>query len=108
MNLFSSADGKARKASVDAAILGANEKNATVTPNPLLLPNGETGKVTLNWDGLQPGSYIGRVTFAGASEATFVSVLVGAGAAAAAPTSEGSPGQSKFQNQEPDRTSNAI
>nr|WP_310061307.1 S8 family serine peptidase [Arthrobacter ginsengisoli] len=108
VNLFSSADGKARKANVDAAILGANEKNATVTPNPLLLPNGETGKVTLNWDGLQPGSYIGRVTFAGASEATFVSVLVGAGAAAAAPTSQGSPGQSKFQNQEPDRTSNAI
>ena len=63
---------------MDAAVLGANENNATLTPNPLVLPNGEAGKVTLNWTGLKPGSYIGRVTFAGASEPTFVSVLVNA------------------------------
>ena len=108
-NLFSSPDGKARKASVDAAILGANENNATLTPNPLVLPNGEAGKVTLNWTGLQPGSYIGRITFAGASEPTFVGVLVNAaGVASVAPTSDGSAGQSKFQNQEPDRPNNAI
>ena len=108
-NLFYSPDGKARKASVDAAILGANENNATLTPNPLVLPNGEAGKVTLNWTGLQPGSYIGRITFAGASEPTFVGVLVNAaGVASVAPTSDGSAGQSKFQNQEPDRPNNAI
>ncbi|WP_442856239.1 S8 family serine peptidase [Arthrobacter sp. U41] len=108
-NLYSSPDGEARKASVDAAVLGANENNATLTPNPLVLPNGETGKVTLNWTGLEPGSYIGRITFAGASEATFVSVLVNsAGTASVAPTSEGSAGQSKLQNQELDRPNNAI
>jgi hypothetical protein len=108
-NLYSSPDGKARKASVDAAVLGANENNATLTPNPLVLPNGEAGKVTLNWTGLEPGSYIGRVTFAGSSEPTFVSVLVnGAGGTAVAPTSEGSPEQSKFLNPELDHPDNAI
>ena len=108
-NLYSSPDGKARKASVDAAVLGANENNATLTPNPLVLPNGEAGKVTLNWTGLEPGSYIGRVTFAGTSEPTFVSVLVnGAGGTAVAPTSEGSPEQSKFLHPELDRPDNAI
>ena len=108
-NLYSSPDGKARKASVDAAVLGANENNATLNPNPLVLPNGESGKVTLNWTGLQAGSYIGRVTFAGASEPTFVSVLVnGAGETAVAPAPEGSAEQSKFQAPELDRPNNAI
>ena len=51
-------------------------------PNPLVLPNGETGKITLNWTGLKPGSYIGRITFAGASEPTFVTVVVNAAGAA--------------------------
>jgi hypothetical protein len=108
-NLYSSPDSRATKATVDAAILGANEKNATLTPNPLVLPNGEAGKVTLNWTGLEPGSYIGRITFAGTSEPTFVSVLVnGAGEAAVAPTSDGSAGLSKFLNPELDRPNNAI
>ncbi|KUM37716.1 protease [Arthrobacter sp. EPSL27] len=105
-NLYSSTDGKARKATVDAAVLGSNEDNATVTPNPLVLPNGDSGKVTVNWDGLEPGSYIGRVTFAGASQATFVSVLVNAaGETAVAPASGGQP---TFQNPELDRPNNAI
>ncbi|MDZ4093064.1 MAG: S8 family serine peptidase [Arthrobacter sp.] len=108
-NLYSSPDGLARKASVDAAVLGANENNATLSPNPLVLPNGEAGKVTLNWTGLEPGSYIGRITFAGTSEPTFVSVVVnGAGETAVAPTSDGSAEQSKFLNQELDRPNNAI
>ena len=108
-NLYSSPDGKARKASVDATVLGANENNATVTPNPLVLPNGETGKITLNWTGLKPGSYIGRITFAGSSEPTFVTLFVNtAGVASVAPTSDGSTGQSKFQNQELERPNNAI
>lgn len=105
-NLYSSTDGKARKATVDVAVLGANENNATVTPNPLVLPNGDSGKVTVNWNGLEPGSYIGRVTFAGASQATFVSVLVNAaGETAVAPASGGQP---TFQNAELDRPNNAI
>ena len=90
-NLYSSPDGKARKASVDAAILGANVGNATITPNPLVLPNGETGKITLNWTGLQPGSYIGRITFAGASEPTFVSLVVNAAGAAVVAPAAGAP-----------------
>ena len=108
-NLYSSPGGKATKASVDAAILGANEKNATITPNPLVLPNGETGKITLNWMDLKPGSYIGRITFAGASEPTFVTVVVNAaGVASVAPTSDSAAAQSKFQNQELERPNNAI
>ena len=75
-NLYASPNGQATKATVDAAVLGANVGNATLTPNPLRLANGKSGKVTLNWKGLAAGSYIGRVTFAGASEPTFVSVLV--------------------------------
>ncbi|MGP4031088.1 S8 family serine peptidase [Pseudarthrobacter sp. 1C304] len=105
-NLYSSPDGKARKATVDAAVLGSNEDNATVTPDPLVLPNGSSGKVTLNWNGLEPGSYIGRVTFAGSSQPTFVSVLVNAaGETAVAPTSGGQP---TFQNAEVDRPNNAV
>ena len=88
-NLYSSPDGKARKASVDAAVLGANVGNATLSPNPLKLTNGKAGKLSLNWTGLAVGSYIGRVTFAGASEPTFVNVIVSpAGTTMVAPTSE--------------------
>ena len=106
-NLYSSPDGTARKASVDAAVLGANENNATITPNPLVLPNGETGKITLNWTGLKPGSYIGRITFAGTSEPTFVTLTVNAaGVTSVAPTADGAVGQSALQNQE--QRNNAV
>ena len=45
--------------------------------------------VKLSWKGLAAGSYIGRVTFAGASEPTFVCVLVTpSGAVVVPPTSE--------------------
>ena len=89
VNLYASPNGQATKASVDAAVLGANVGNATLTPNPLRLANGTSGQVTMNWKGLAVGSYIGRVTYAGASEPTFVSVLVTpAGAVVVPPTSE--------------------
>ncbi len=88
-NLYASPNNRATKASVDAAVLGANEGNASLSPNPLRLGNGAAGTVTLNWEGLNQGSYIGRVTFAGASDPTFVSVLVTpAGAVMVTPTSE--------------------
>jgi subtilisin family serine protease len=88
-NLYASPGGQATQASMDAAILGGNVGNATLAPNPLRLGNGKAGQVTLNWKGLAVGSYIGRVTFAGASEPTFVSVLVTpAGAVVVPPTSE--------------------
>ncbi|QDY91652.1 protease [Arthrobacter sp. UKPF54-2] len=89
VNLYASPNGQATKASVDAAVLGANVGNATLTPNPLRLANGKSGQVTLNWKGLAVGSYIGRVTYAGASDPTFVSVIVTpAGAVVVPPTSE--------------------
>ncbi|WP_307794406.1 S8 family peptidase [Arthrobacter cavernae] len=75
-NLFASPDNRPTKASVDAAVLGANEGNATVTPNPIRLGNGSVETITLNWAGLTPGTYIGRLTFAGASDPTFVTVVV--------------------------------
>ncbi|MGY2743884.1 S8 family serine peptidase [Arthrobacter sp. UYCu723] len=88
-NLYASQDGKTTKGSVDASVLVPNVGNATLTPAPLRLANGKTGAVTLNWKGLEPGSYIGRVTFAGASDPTFVSVLVTpAGTVVVPPTSE--------------------
>jgi hypothetical protein len=89
VNLYASPDGQATKASVDAAILGANVGNATLTPNPMRLANGKSGQVRLNWKGLAVGSYIGRVTFTGASDPTFVSVIVtAAGTVVVPPTSE--------------------
>ncbi|MGY3381354.1 subtilisin family serine protease [Arthrobacter sp. TE12231] len=88
-NLYASPNSQTTKASVDAAVLGANVGNASLSPNPLRLANGKAGSVTMNWKGLSEGSYIGRVTFAGASEPTFVSVLVTpAGAVAVPPTAE--------------------
>ena len=88
-NLYASPNGQATKASVDAAVLGANVGNAKLTPNPLRLANGKSGKVALNWKGLAEGSYVGRVTFAGASDPTFVSVLVTpVGVVLVPPTSE--------------------
>ncbi|MDI3210581.1 S8 family serine peptidase [Arthrobacter sp. AL12] len=134
-NLYASPNGRLTKGSVDASVLVPNVGNASLTPNPLRLANGQSGVVTLNWTALAVGSYIGRVTFAGASDPTFVSVLVTpAGAVVVPPTSEdqgsnvgpGASGddgtkkekkdkgkkvkqeQSKFLNPELDRPNNAI
>lgn len=85
-NLYSSPEGQETAATIDAAVLGADEGNASLTPNPLQLANGATGEVTLNWTGLEPGSYVGRVTYEGSTSVTFVSVVVnGAGEAALTP-----------------------
>lgn len=89
VNLYDSPNQQATKASVDAAVLGANEGNATVTPDPVRLSNGLSGKLALTWKNLAPGSYIGRITFDGASAPTFVSVVVAeGGAVVVAPASE--------------------
>jgi hypothetical protein len=84
-NLFASTGGAAVKATVDAAVLGANVGNAWVSPNPLRLANGKSGNVTLSWTGLAPGNYLGRVVFGDAGTETFVSVLVAADGTAVAP-----------------------
>ena len=90
VNLYASPNGQPTKASVDAAVLGANVGNATVTPNPLRLGNGQSGMVNLQWKDLAEGSYIGRVTFAGSSTPTFVSVAVTPGGAVVVPDDESS------------------
>ncbi|MCU1519695.1 MAG: Peptidase inhibitor, partial [Arthrobacter sp.] len=88
-NLYASPNDQVTKGSVDASVLVPNVGNATLTPNPLRLGNGNSGSVSLKWEGLKVGSYIGRVTFAGASDPTFVSVLVtSAGTVVVPPTSE--------------------
>lgn len=88
-NLYASPNGQATKGSVDASVLVPNVGNASLNPNPLRLANGKAGTVTLNWKDLAAGSYIGRVTFAGASDPTFVSVLVTpAGTAVVPPAAE--------------------
>ncbi|WP_445260448.1 S8 family peptidase [Pseudarthrobacter raffinosi] len=88
VNLYASPNGQPTKASVDAAVLGANVGNATVTPNPLRLGNGQSGILKLQWKDLAEGSYIGRVTFAGSSAPTFVSVVVTPGSALVVPADE--------------------
>ncbi len=88
VNLYSSPNGQATKASVDAAVLGANVGNSTLTPNPLRLANGRSGVLSLNWQGLAVGSYIGRVTYAGSAAPTLVSVVVTPGGTAVVPDEE--------------------
>ncbi|MDP5226494.1 MULTISPECIES: S8 family serine peptidase [Arthrobacter] len=82
-NLYASPGNAPTKASLEASILGANVGNATIAPNPLVLKNGKSGNLTLAWNGLTPGSYIGRISFDGASAPTFVSVVVGPSGAVA-------------------------
>jgi subtilisin family serine protease len=88
VNLYASPNSQATKASVDAAVLGAGVGNATATPNPLRLGNGQSGTVTLQWKDLAEGSYIGRLTFAGSSAPTFVSVAVTPGGTVVVPDDE--------------------
>lgn len=88
VNLYSSPNGQATKASMDAAVLGANVGNATVSPNPLQLKNGKAGELALNWSNLAEGSYIGRISYEGSSRATFVSVVVTPGGAVTVPADE--------------------
>ncbi|WP_343318393.1 S8 family peptidase [Arthrobacter sp. TMP15] len=88
-NLYSSTGDGAVAATVDAAVLGANVGNASVSPNPLVLANGKSGNVKLSWKGLKPGSYLGRVSFGDTGTETFVSVIVSPKGAAVAPHKEG-------------------
>jgi hypothetical protein len=76
-NLYSSTDNRPTAATVDAVVLGGDEGNLTVSPDPLQLKNGKESTVTLSWAGLEPGSYVGRV-FLGDAGSTAVSLEVGA------------------------------
>ena len=84
-NLYSTADGGPATASVEVTVLAGDEGNMSVSPDPLVLANGEDGEVNVAWTGLEPGSYVGRVEF-GTGPATAVSVTIGAdGTATTAP-----------------------
>ncbi|UIK88148.1 S8 family serine peptidase [Arthrobacter polaris] len=87
-NLYSSAGDTPVAATIDAAVLGDNVGNASVSPNPLVLANGKSGNVTLSWKGLKPGSYLGRVTFGDTGTQTFVSVIVSPKGTAVVPDTE--------------------
>ncbi|MEZ2391263.1 S8 family serine peptidase [bacterium RCC_150] len=110
-NLFASPGNRPTKASVDAAILGgASVGQPTVSPNPIVLNNGKAGTLTFSWKGLDPGSYIGRLTFAGTSAPTFVSVLISpSGAVSVAPEDQqqGNVKKNKLQDEEEDQSNNA-
>ena len=84
-NLYSSTGGAPVKATIDAAVLGGEVGNASVSPNPLQLHNGKRGHVTLKWTGLAPGNYLGRVAFGDTGTETFVSVIVTDGGTAVVP-----------------------
>jgi hypothetical protein len=110
-NLYASPNNQPTKATVDAAVLGANEGNASVTPNPIKLANGKKGTIALNWEKLEPGSYIGRLTFAGTSEPSFVTVVVNPGGSVVVPDNE-NPGKDKkhrgkIRGDEPTQENNA-
>ncbi len=84
-NLYSSTDSRPTAATVDAVVLGGDEGNLTVSPDPIRLKNGKESTLTLSWTGLEPGSYVGRVFF-GDAGSTAVSLEVGAnGATTVAP-----------------------
>ena len=97
VNLYDSPNGQATAASVDAAVLGANVGNATVSPDPVRLANGAVGGLALTWSNLAPGSYIGRITFVGASAPTFVNVVVTPGSIPGVPPASEDPKKKKKQ-----------
>jgi len=97
VNLYDSPNGQATAASVDAAVLGANVGNATVSPDPVRLANGAAGGLALTWSNLAPGSYIGRITFVGASAPTFVNVVVTPGSIPGVPPASEDPKKKKKQ-----------
>jgi subtilisin family serine protease len=82
-NLYSTPDKGAAKATVQAASLSGDAGNLTVTPNPIVAPNGTATAATLNWTGLSEGSYLSRLKLGGNGIKTLINVQVGAAAAKA-------------------------
>jgi hypothetical protein len=82
-NLYSTPDQGAANATVQAAALSGDAGNLTVTPNPIVAPNGTATAATLNWTGLLEGSYLSRLKLGEHGIKTLVNVRVGAGTGAA-------------------------
>jgi hypothetical protein len=82
-NLYASPNGAATAATVEAVVLGGDEGNLSVSPDPLKLKNGKESTINLAWKDLEPGSYVGRI-FLGDAASTAISLEVGGSAAAPA------------------------
>lgn len=82
-NLYSTPDNGPATASVQALSLAGDAGNLTVSPNPIVAPNGAATTATLNWSGLAAGSYRVRLNFGDNGITTWVSVKVGTAIAAA-------------------------
>ncbi|MET3720496.1 S8 family serine peptidase [Arthrobacter sp. UYEF21] len=82
-NLYSTPNKGAANASVQAASFSGDAGNLTVTPNPIVAPNGTATAATLDWTGLADGSYLSRLSLGANGVRTMVNVKVGAGTPAA-------------------------
>lgn len=82
-NLYSSPENAAATSSVQAVSLAGDAGNLTVSPNPIVAPNGTATTATVNWSGLAEGSYLARLNLGPNGITTWVSVKVGAASAAA-------------------------
>ncbi|WP_429590647.1 S8 family serine peptidase [Arthrobacter crystallopoietes] len=75
-HLWGTSDGAATATgTLNTAALTGDAGNLTVTPDPLELPNGQSGKVTAKWSGLGSGSWVGLVKF-GDSASTALTINV--------------------------------
>ncbi|GAB3270611.1 hypothetical protein GCM10027449_05650 [Sinomonas notoginsengisoli] len=83
-NLFSTPDTGPSNATVFAATWAGDAGNASVTPDPIVAPNGSQATEALSWKGLAPGAYMGRLTFGANGVRSWVDVTVGSGAPAPA------------------------
>nr|WP_246223555.1 hypothetical protein [Pseudarthrobacter psychrotolerans] len=81
-NLYSTPNNGPANAAVQAVAFSGDAGNLTVTPNPIVAPNGTSTAATLNWTGLQDGSYASRLSLGEHGISTWVNVRVGAGTAA--------------------------
>lgn len=80
-NLYSTPDNGPANASVQAVSFSGDAGNLTVSPNPIVAPNGTATAATLNWTGLQEGSYLSRLSLGENGISTWVNVRVGAATA---------------------------
>lgn len=82
-NLYSTPNGGAANAAVQAVSFSGDAGNLTVNPNPIVAPNGTATAATLNWTGLSEGAYASRLSLGENGIRTWVNVQVGAGTAPA-------------------------
>ena len=82
-NLYSTPGNGPASAAVQAVTFLGDAGNLSVSPNPILAPNGVATAATLDWTGLSGGSYLSRLSLGGNGITTWVSVKVEASAQSA-------------------------